>query len=190
MNTSIENMKNEAAYWYMVHTYSGQEDRVKKNLELRVQSLDMTHKIDRIIVPKEKEITVKGGKRKDRERNMFPGYILIHLSLDDESYFLVKNTPGVTGFVSHEEEDGNRQTPVPLTDKEVNTILNKIEERQEELKLAYKIGETVRITAGPFSDFIGTVHEVQHNRGKVTVMVSFFGRETPVELDLLQAEPT
>ena len=121
---------------------------------------------------------------------MFPGYILIHLSLDDESYFLVKNTPGVTGFVSHEEEDGNRQTPVPLTDKEVNTILNKIEERQEELKLAYKIGETVRITAGPFSDFIGTVHEVQHNRGKVTVMVSFFGRETPVELDLLQAEPT
>ena len=190
MNTSIENNKNKSPYWYMVHTYSGQEDRVKRNLELRVQSLDMTDKVDRIVVPKEKEVTIKSGKRVDRERNMFPGYILIHLFLDDETYFVVKNTPGVTGFVSHEEADGNRQTPVPLTDKEVNTILNKIEERHDELKLGYTIGETVRITAGPFADFIGTVHEVQHNRGKVTVMVSFFGRETPVELDFLQAEPT
>ena len=176
--------------WYIVHTYSSQEERVKKNLELRIANMDVENKIFSVVVPTEEEIEIQDGKRKSIENRVFPGYILVQMIMDEESWYVVRNTPGVTGFVSHEEEDGNRQTPVPLTDKEVNTILNKIEERQEELKLAYKIGETVRITAGPFSDFIGTVHEVQHNRGKVTVMVSFFGRETPVELDLLQAEPT
>ena len=176
--------------WYVLHAYSGYEKKVADSIVDQASKLGISEHVEEVSVPTQSLVEVKRGVRINSERKIFPGYILIHLSLDDESYFLVKNTPGVTGFVSHEEEDGNRQTPVPLTDKEVNTILNKIEERQEELKLAYKIGETVRITAGPFSDFIGTVHEVQHNRGKVTVMVSFFGRETPVELDLLQAEPT
>ena len=174
--------------WYIVHTYSGQEERVKKNLELRIQSLDMKHKIFQVIVPTEEEITIKEGKRKHERRKVFPGYILVHINLDDESWYVVRNTPGVTGFVSTEDETESRPKPVPLEPKEVEAIFARIETSAPKITIGFEIGQSVRISSGPFADFIGTVNEVDSRQGKVKVLVSFFGRETPVELDFLQVE--
>jgi len=174
--------------WYIVHTYSGQEERVKKNLELRIQSLDMKHKIFQVVVPTEEEITIKDGKRKHERRKVFPGYILVQINLDDESWYVVRNTPGVTGFVSTEDETESRPKPVPLEPREVETIFARIETSAPKIKIGFEIGQSVRISSGPFADFIGTVDEVDSSKGKVKVLVSFFGRETPVELDFLQVE--
>ena len=174
--------------WYIVHTYSGQEERVRKNLEQRVQSLDVRHKIFRVVVPTEQEIEIKEGKRRPVQRKVFPGYILVQMKLDDESWNVVRNTPGVTGFVSAEDERERRPKPVPLEDREVEQILRQMESGAPRVKVGFQRGHTVRITSGPFADFIGTVADIDADKGKVRVLVSFFGRETPVELDFLQVE--
>jgi len=174
--------------WYIVHTYSGQEDLVKKNLDLRIQSLDMQDRIFEVLVPTEEEVVFKEGKRKSEQRKLFPGYILVQMMMDDESWYAVRNTPGVTGFVSSEDEHDKRPKPVPLEDKQVEAILKQAETSPARVKIGLERGETVRITEGPFVDFIGAVSDVDDGKGKVRVLVSFFGRETPVELDFLQVE--
>jgi len=174
--------------WYIVHTYSGQEDLVEKNLKLRIQSLDMQDRIMQVLVPTEEEVVFKEGKRKSEQRKLFPGYILVQMMMDDESWYAVRNTPGVTGFVSSEDEHDKRPKPVPLEDKQVEDILKQAAVNPARVKIGLDLGETVRITEGPFVDFIGAVSDVDEGKGKVRVLVSFFGRETPVELDFLQVE--
>ena len=174
--------------WYIVHTYSGQEDLVKKNLDLRVQNLDMQDRIFEVLVPTEEEVVFKDGKRRSERRKLFPGYILVQMTMDDESWYAVRNTPGVTGFVSTEDETDKRPKPVPLEDKQMEDILKQVEAGPTRVKIGLARGETVRITEGPFVDFIGAVNDVDEAKGKVRVLVSFFGRETPVELDFLQVE--
>jgi transcriptional antiterminator NusG len=174
--------------WYIVHTYSGQEDLVKKNLDLRIQSLDMQDRILDVLVPTEEEVIFKDGKRRSERRKLFPGYILVQMTMDDESWHAVRNTPGVTGFVSSEDESDKRAKPVPLEEKQINDILNQVESAPTRIKIGLEKGETVRITEGPFVDFIGAVNDFDEGKGKVRVLVSFFGRETPVELDFLQVE--
>ena len=174
--------------WYIVHTYSGQEDLVEKNLNLRISSLDMEDRIKQVLVPTEEEVVFKDGKRRSERKKLFPGYILVHMSMDDESWYAVRNTPGVTGFVSTEDERDSRPKPVPLEDKQIEDILRQVETDSSRVKIALERGETVRITEGPFVDFIGAINDVDESKGKVRVLVSFFGRETPVELDFLQVE--
>ena len=174
--------------WYIVHTYSGQEDLVEKNLNLRINSLDMEDRIKQVLVPTEEEVVFKDGKRRSERKKLFPGYILVQMSMDDESWYAVRNTPGVTGFVSTEDERDSRPKPVPLEDKQIEDILRQVEADSTRVKIALERGETVRITEGPFVDFIGAINDVDESKGKVRVLVSFFGRETPVELDFLQVE--
>ena len=174
--------------WYIVHTYSGQEDLVEKNLNLRINSLDMEDRIKQVLVPTEEEVVFKDGKRRSERKKLFPGYILVRMSMDDESWYAVRNTPGVTGFVSTEDEKDSRPKPVPLEDKQIEDILRQVESDSTRVKIALERGETVRITEGPFVDFIGAINDVDESKGKVRVLVSFFGRETPVELDFLQVE--
>ncbi len=176
------------SHWYIVHTYSGQEDRVKRNLELRIESMDVKDKIFKVVVPTEEEVEIKDGKRKSVQRKIFPGYILIEMQMDDQSWYVVRNTPGVTGFVSSEDERERRPKPVPLEPREVDQILNRMEEPTPRIKVGLAPGQMVRITGGPFAEFIGSVDAVDEDKGKVRVLVSFFGRETPVELDFLQVE--
>ena len=174
--------------WYIVHTYSGQEDRVKKNLDLRIQSLDMQDRIFQVVVPTEEEVVFRDGKRKSEQRKLFPGYILVQMNMDDESWYVVRNTPGVTGFISSEDDYDKRPKPVPLEDSQLDSILKQSEEGPVRIKIGLENGDTVRITEGPFIDFVGAVGDVDESKGKVRVLVSFFGRETPVELDFLQVE--
>ena len=170
------------ARWYVIHTYSGYEDRVKKNLDQRVQTMDVKDKIFDVVVPTEDEIEIRDGQRRTVARKVFPGYILVHMVMDDASWYVVRNTPGVTGFVG----SGNR--PVPLEDNEVKQILKQMEAEAPRVKVGYTKGQSVRITDGPFAEFIGVVDEINSEKGKVKVLLSFFGRETPVELDFLQIE--
>ncbi len=186
--TDQQEQQHEVARWYIVHTYSGQEDLVKRNLDLRIQSLDMQDRIFDVLVPTEEEVIFKDGKRRAERRKLFPGYILVHMNMDDEGWYVVRNTPGVTGFVSTEDDDDARPKPVPLEDKQLEEILKQAESGPTRVKIGLERGETVRITEGPFVDFIGAVNEVDEAKGKVRVLVSFFGRETPVELDFLQVE--
>ena len=190
MTTSNEALVDEGndARWYIVHTYSGQEDLVEKNLRLRIQSLDMQDRIIQVLVPTEEEVIFKDGKRRSERRKLFPGYILVQMTMDDESWYAVRNTPGVTGFVSTEDEHDKRPKPVPLEDKQMEDILKQVESDPTRIKISIERGETIRITEGPFVDFIGSVSEVDESKGKIRVLVSFFGRETPVELDFLQVE--
>ena len=174
--------------WYVVHAYSGQEERVKKNLDLRVETMDVQDKIFQVVVPTEDEMEIKDGQRKSVAKKVFPGYILVRMTMDDESWYVVRNTPGVTGFVSTEDERDQRPKPVPLEQSEVEAILNRIESETPRVRIGYTKGQSVRITDGPFVDFMGTVDEVFADRAKVKVLVSFFGRETPVEMDFLQVE--
>ena len=180
--------QDQSPRWYIVHTYSGQEDLVKKNLDLRIQSLDMQDRIFEVLVPTEDEVIFKDGKRRSERKKLFPGYILVQMTMDDESWYAVRNTPGVTGFVSTEDESDKRPRPVPLEDKQVEDILKQVEAGPTRVKIGLARGETVRITEGHFVDFIGAVNDVDEAKGKVRVLVSFFGRETPVELDFLQVE--
>ncbi len=175
-------------HWYIVHTYSGQEDRVKKNLDMRIQSLDMQDRIFQVVVPTEEEVIFKDGKRKSEQRKLFPGYILVQMNMDDESWYVVRNTPGVTGFISSEDDYDKRPKPVPLEDSQLDSILKHSETAPARIKIGLENGDTVRITEGPFVDFVGAVGDVDESKGKVRVLVSFFGRETPVELDFLQVE--
>ena len=185
-STQIE--ENQGPRWYIVHTYSGQEDLVKKNLDLRIQSLDMQDRIFDVLVPTEEEVIFKDGKRRSERRKLFPGYILVQMTMDDESWYAVRNTPGVTGFVSSEDESDKRAKPVPLEANQMEDILNQVDSAPTRIKIGLEKGETVRITEGPFVDFIGAINDVDESKGKVRVLVSFFGRETPVELDFLQVE--
>jgi len=174
--------------WYIVHAYSGQEERVKKNLELRVETMDVKDKIFRVVVPTEEELEIKDGQRKSVAHKVFPGYIMVQMLMDDESWHVVRNTPGVTGFVSAEDEREKRPKPVPLEESEVQAILKQMETAEPRVRVGFTKGQMVRITDGPFAEFMGTVDEVFQDRTKVKVLVSFFGRETPVELDFLQIE--
>lgn len=180
--------QNQDLRWYIVHTYSGQEERVKKNLELRIHSLDMQDRIYQVIIPTEEEIAFKDGKRKSERKKVFPGYILIQMKMDDESWYAVRNTPGVTGFVSTEDEKDKRPKPIALEPKEVDAILSQIESGTPKIAVGLKSGDMVRIKEGPFTDFMGTVSEVDLDKARIRVLVTFFGRETPVELDFLQVE--
>ena len=188
LNTGTQLEEDQGPRWYIIHTYSGQEDLVKKNLDLRIQSLDMQDRIFDVLVPTEEEVVFKDGKRRSERRKLFPGYILVQMAMDDESWHAVRNTPGVTGFVSSEDESDKRAKPVPLEEKQINDILNQVDSAPTRIKIGLEKGETVRITEGPFVDFIGAVNDFDEGKGKVRVLVSFFGRETPVELDFLQVE--
>jgi transcriptional antiterminator NusG len=170
--------------WYVVHCYSGYENKVRHNLEQRIETMGMKDKIFDIVVPTEEEIEVKEGKRRTVERRVFPGYILVNMILSEESWYVVRNTPGVTGFV------GMGNSPTPLRPEEVSQIIKRMEAEAPRIKVTFKTGERVRIVDGPFNDFRGTVSEIDMERAKVRVMVNFFGRETPVELDFLQVEKT
>tara|TARA_Y100000817_G_scaffold148459_1_gene116248 strand:- start:2260 stop:2832 length:573 start_codon:yes stop_codon:yes gene_type:complete len=185
--TSNENNKIVSG-WYMVHTYSGHEDRVQQNLEQRIKTMDLKDKIFDVVVPKEEEVQIKQGERKTVEKKMYPGYIIIHMIMDDDTWYAVRNTPGVTGFISMVDENEQRPKPVPLEKEEVDRIKGRMESDTPQVKIGFQVGEAVRIKDGPFADFMGTVHEVYQDRGKINVHVSFFGRETPVELDFLQVE--
>ena len=178
------------ARWYIVHTYSSQEERVKKNLELRIETMDVKDRIFQVIVPTEDEVEIKDGRRKSVPRRVFPGYLIVQMEMDDESWYVVRNTPGVTGFVSAEDEHEGRPKPVPLEEAEVEAIMNQMQSSKPRVRVGFEIGQTVRIKDGPFVDFMGAVDEVYPDRAKVRVLVSFFGRETPVELDFLQVEKT
>ncbi len=168
--------------WYVVHCYSGYENKVRHNLEQRIETMGMKDKIFDVVVPTEEEIEVKDGKRRTVERRVFPGYILVQMILTEDSWYVVRNTPGVTGFV------GMGNEPTPLRPEEVAQIVKRMEAEAPRVKVTYKPGQKVRIIDGPFNDFIGTVADLDMERAKVRVMVSFFGRETPVELDFLQVE--
>ena len=168
--------------WYVIHTYSGYENKVKTNLEHRIQSMDMGDKIFQVLVPTEEEIEIKNGKRHPVERKIFPGYVLVEMVMSDDSWYVVRNTPGVTSFV------GSGNKPTELTETEVRAILRQIKLDAPKYKVAFTKGEAVRVTDGPFTDLHGVVDEVNPERNKVKVLVSIFGRETPVELDFLQIE--
>ena len=174
--------------WYIVHTYSGMEDRVKKYLEQRAQSMDMQDRIFQVVVPTEEEVVLKDGKRTSEQRKLFPGYIFVQMVMDDPGWYLVEHTPGVTGFISTKEDGDDRSRPVPLEDSQVESILKPADAGPARVKIGLQTGDTVRITEGPFVDFVGAVGDVDEGKGKVRVLVSFFGRETPVELDFLQVE--
>jgi transcriptional antiterminator NusG len=176
-----ESMTGERA-WYVVHCYSGYENKVRHNLEQRIETMGMKDKIYDVVIPTQEEIEVKDGKRRTVERHVFPGYVLVNMVMSEESWYVVRNTPGVTGFV------GMGNQPTPLRPEEVAQILKRMEAEAPRVKVTYRVGERVRIVDGPFNDFRGTVAEIDMERSKVRVMVNFFGRETPVELDFLQVE--
>jgi len=166
--------------WYVIHTYSGYEDAVAKNLKQRAESLDMEDKIFNVLVPKEKKIKIKSGKRKTVEEKIYPGYVLVEMIVTDDSWYVVRNTPNVTGFV------GVGTTPVPVSPKEVETLKQRMGVETPQYKIEVKAGDSVKIVDGPFKDFDGKVSEVDEARGKIKVLVNMFGRDTPVELDSLQ----
>lgn len=168
--------------WFVIHCYSGYENKVRKNLEQRIETMNMKSKIFDVVIPTQEEIEVRDGKRRTVERHVFPGYVLVNMILEEESWYVVRNTPGVTGFVGMGEE------PTPLRPEEVQQILRRMEDEAPTYKVTYRPGERVRIVDGPFNDFRGTVSEIDMDRSKIRVMVNFFGRETPVELDFLQVE--
>lgn len=172
----------EGPAWFVIHCYSGYENKVRHNLEQRIETMGMKDMIFDVVIPTQEEIEVKDGKRRTVERHIFPGYVLVNLILTEESWYVVRNTPGVTGFV------GMGNSPTPLRPEEVAQIVKRMEAESPTVKVTFKQGERVRIIDGPFNDFRGVVSEIDMERTKVRVMVSFFGRETPVELDFLQVE--
>lgn len=172
--------KSDMAKWYIVHTYSGHEDRVAKSLKQRIQSLGFENRIFDIIVPKRNTIKVSGGKKETVREKIFPGYLLVKMLLDDESWLLVRTTQGVTSFI------GTGNKPTPISEKEVEAIQKFMTMEEPLYKAAFSKGEAVKIVDGPFSDFLGTIDEIDETKGRLKVLVSIFGRETPVELDFLQ----
>ena len=168
--------------WVVIHSYSGMENKVKKNIEHRAESMGMSDRILHVVVPTETEIEIRKGARKEVERRVFPGYILVNMIMDEDSWYVVRNTPGVTGFVGM----GNK--PTPLRQEEVDKIMRRIESDEPRIKVNFQPGEHVRILTGPFAEFSGTVDEIYPDKGKAKVLVSFFNRETPVEVDFLQLE--
>lgn len=173
---------DDPSNWFVIHCYSGYENKVRHNLEQRIETMGMKDMIFDVVVPTQEEVEVRDGKRRTVERHIFPGYVLVNMILTEESWYVVRNTPGVTGFV------GMGNTPTPLRADEVSQIVKRMEADAPMVKVTFKVGERVRIIDGPFNDFRGIVSEIDMERTKVRVMVSFFGRETPVELDFLQVE--
>lgn len=171
--------ETEKKQWYVVHTYSGYENKVKANLERRVESMGMEDKIFRVVVPTEEVVEFKDGKRKVVQRKLFPGYVMVEMIVTDDSWYVVRNTPGVTGFV------GSGVKPIPLAEHEVQGILRNMG-LESAPKADFAVGDTVTVIAGPFVNFSGTINEINLERGKLRVNVSMFGRETPVELDFDQ----
>jgi transcriptional antiterminator NusG len=172
----------EGPAWYVIHCYSGYENKVRHNLEQRIETMGMKDRIFDVVIPTQEEVEVKDGKRRTVERHIFPGYVLVNMALSEESWYVVRNTPGVTGFV------GMGNTPTALRPEEVSQIVKRMEAEAPMVKVSFKVGERVRIVDGPFNDFRGNVSEIDFERTKVRVFVNFFGRETPVELDFLQVE--
>jgi len=168
--------------WYVIHTYSGYEERVKKNLEQRVRFMDSGDEVFEVVIPTEEEVEIRGGQRRTVAKKILPGYILVEMKMTDQSWNIVRNTPGVTGFV------GSGGKPVPLEGEEVEQILRQMRSEVPKVKVGFRQGQSVRVTDGPFTDFVGIVDEVGTDKGKVKVLLSLFGRETPVELDFLQVE--
>jgi len=169
------------AQWYVIHAYSGHEEKVKKNLEKRIESMDMQDKILEVFVPMEDEIEIKDGKRRHVQKRIFPGYVLVKMIMSDDSWYVVRNTPGVTAFV------GSGNKPAPLREGELRSILKQVKQ-EPQIRVEFQVGESVRVVDGPFADFLGKVDEINAEKGKLKVLVNMFGRETPVELDLLQVE--
>jgi transcriptional antiterminator NusG len=168
--------------WYVIHTYSGYENKVKMNLEKRVESMNMEEKIFRVLVPMEDEIEFKNGKQKITKRKVYPGYVLVEMEMTDDSWYVVRNTPGVTGFV------GTGTKPIPLLDKEVVKILQQMGMDEVHTRIDFEINQSVQVIAGPFKDFVGVVREILADKGKLRVEVSMFGRETPVELEFAHVQ--
>jgi transcriptional antiterminator NusG len=168
--------------WYVIHTYSGHEERVQKNLEQRIKFMDAGSEIAKVEIPREQEIEVRGGKRRTVTRKILPGYVLVQMKMDENTWNVVRNTPGVTGFV------GSGNTPTPLREKEVSEILRQMSAEAPKVKVGFRKGQSVRVTDGPFIDFVGVVDEINLEKGKVKVLLSLFGQETPVELDFLQID--
>ena len=170
------------AEWFVIHTYSGYENKVKANLEHRIASMDVVDQIFQVVVPTEEEIEIKNGQRRTVQKKVFPGYVLVQMMLSDESWYVVRNTPGVTSFV------GSGNKPIPLSTQEVRQILKQMEVEAPKARISYQRGQSVKVIDGPFAEFIGVVDDISLEKGKVWVLVSFFGRETRVELDFLQVE--
>ncbi len=168
--------------WYAIHTYSGYEEKVAESIRQRAESLDMKDKIFDIIVPKEKQIEIKNGKRKVVEKRIFQGYVIVQMKMSEDAWFIVRNTPNVTGFV------GTGTEPTPVSDEEMEKIRKRMGVEQPKHKIDYSIGEVVNIVDGPFKGFDGTINEIDQQKGKIKVLVNMFGRETPVELDSLQVK--
>jgi len=178
----------EGRHWYAIHTYSGYENKVRTHIEARIISMNLKERIFRVIVPTEDEVEIKGGQRRTVTRKVYPGYVLVDMILDEETWHAVRNAPGVTGFVG-----GTGMDAAPLPEEELRYILRAPTKDGEEAvkakpKVVFQVGQSVKVIDGPFTDFVGTVSEVLPERNKVTVLVSFFGRETPVQLDFLQVE--
>ncbi|MBO1005428.1 transcription termination/antitermination protein NusG [Pseudogracilibacillus auburnensis] len=170
-------------YWYVVHTYSGYENKVKANLEKRVESMGMQDKIFRVIVPEEEETDIKNGKKKTVKKKVFPGYVLVEIIMTDDSWYVVRNTPGVTGFVG---SAGSGSKPTPLMPDEINVILKRMGMEEKRTDVNFELDETVTVIEGPFANFTGKINDIDLDKGKAKVMVNMFGRETPVEVDFSQ----
>ena len=168
--------------WFVVHTYSGHEERVKKNLEQRMKVMDLGDEILQVVIPTEEEIEVRGGERRNVTKKILPGYVLIRMKMTDQTWNVVRNTPGVTGFVSGSGK------PVPLQEEEVNQVMKQMTAEAPRVKVGFRQGQSIRVIDGPFIDFVGVVDDISMTKGKVKVLLSLFGRETSVELDLLQVE--
>jgi transcription termination/antitermination protein NusG len=168
--------------WYVLHTYSGYENKVKKTIESRIEALDLKEDVYDVVVPTQEEIEIKSGQRHAVQRKVFPGYVLVRMEMNDDTWYALRNTPGVTGFINIDNK------PVPLEDRAVQAIMQGMAAETPVVKMSFQIGDTVRIIDGPFADFRGEIDEINNEKGKIRVLVSFFGRETPVELDFLQAE--
>ena len=175
-------MEENQKQWFVIHTYSGYEDRVKKNLEQRIKAMDSGDDIFEVTVPTEEEIEVKNGQRRTVTKKILPGYVLVQMNLSDQSWNVVRNTPGVTGFV------GSENKPIPLREEEVSKILKQMEAEAPKVKIGFRKGQSIRVADGPFIDFVGVVDDISPDKGKVKVLLTLFGRETPVELDFLQVE--
>ena len=176
--------EKQERHWYVIHTYSGYENKVSANLERKVHSLGMENEIFRIVIPMENEVEVKDGKKRCVQRKVFPGYVLVEMIVNDRSWYAVRNTPGVTGFV------GSGSKPIPLTEEEVQGIMRSMGVEESHPKIDFQLQQLVRLKTGPFADCVGRISEISEEKGKLKVLVDMFGRETPVEIDFTQVEET
>ncbi len=183
MTSPVKKEESKISQWFAVHTYAGYEDAVARYLEQRVESLEMRDKIFKVVVPKERSIKIRNGKRITVEEKIYPGYVLVQMTMEPDSWYVVRNTPRVTGFVGSDSTN-----PTPLSFEEVENLMTRMGQKEPSLKFDFKLGETVRIIDGPFKDYDGKISEVDENRGRIKVMVPLFGRDTAVELDSLQVK--